>query len=450
MSIQNLIKESINLFKNEKFDEAITKLSQALDQIKDKDSQIQEQNDIQFWLGRCYLEQAIKAKGEASTRLFEQAIEHHQQQLRLAEQLEGENGIQEQINAQSWLGRCYLEQAMRAEGEASKKLFEQAIEHHQQQLRLAKQLEDENGIQEQINAQHWLGRCYLEQAMRAEGEASKKLFEQAIEHHQQQLRLAKQLEDENGIQEQINAQHWLGRCYLEQAIKAKGEASTRLFEQAIEHHQQQLRLAEQLEGENGIQEQINAQSWLGRCYLEQAMRAEGEASKKLFEQAIEHHQQQLRLAKQLEDENGIQEQINAQHWLGRCYLEQAIKAKGEASTRLFKQAIEHRQQQLGLAEQLEDKQNSIQQQIYAQFRLGRCYLKQAVKIKDEDSSKVKESIVKKSIVKKSIKEADKCFSFSLNSLSQLKDELERDRTNRIISQHLREVYFLQKKMARLF
>ena len=344
MSIQNLIKESINLFKNEKFDEAITKLSQALDQIKDKDSQIQEQNDIQFWLGRCYLEQAIKAKGEASTRLFEQAIEHHQQQLRLAEQLEGENGIQEQIYAQ----------------------------------------------------------------------------------------------------------YWLGRCYLEQAMKAKGEASTRLFEQAIEHRQQQLSLAKQLGDKNGIQEQIYAQSWLGRCYFEQAMKAEEEASKKLFEQAVKHNQERLCLAKQLKGENGIQKQINAKAWLGRCYLEQAIKAKGEASTRLFKQAIEHRQQQLGLAEQLEDKQNSIQQQIYAQFRLGRCYLKQAVKIKDEDSSKVKESIVKKSIVKKSIKEADKCFSFSLNSLSQLKDELERDRTNRIISQHLREVYFLQKKWQDYF
>ena len=242
------------------------------------------------------------------------------------------------------------------------------------------------------------------------------------------------------IQERNDIQFWLGRCYFEQAMKTKGEASTRLFEQAIEHHQQQLRLAEQLEGENGIQKQINAQSWLGRCYFEQAMKAKGEASKRLFEQAIEHHQQQLRLAEQLEGENGIQGQINAQSWLGRCYLEQAIKAKGEASTRLFEQAIEHHQQRLRLAEQLEDKQNSIQQQIYAQFRLGHCYLKQAVKIKDENSSKVKESI----------DEADKCFSFSLNNLSQLKDESERDRDNRIISQYLREVCFLREKWQDYF
>ena len=265
-----------------------------------------------------------------------------------------------------------------------------------------------------------------------------KKFDEAITKLNQAL---DQIKDKDSpIQEQNDIQFWLGRCYLEQAMKAKGEASTRLFEQAIEHHQQQLRLAKQLEGENGIQEQIYAQSWLGRCYFEQAMKAKGEASTRLFEQAIEHHQQQLRLAEQLEGESGIQEQIYAQSWLGGCYSEQAIKAKGEASTRLFEQAIEHCKQQLRLAKQLEDKQNSIQQQIYAQFRLGHCYLKQAVKIKDKNSSKVKESI----------EEADRCFSFSSNNLSQLKDELERDRANRIISQHLREVCFLQEKWQNYF
>ncbi|MGN6996644.1 sel1 repeat family protein, partial [Neisseria sp. P0006.S009] len=78
-------------------------------------------------------------------------------------------------------------------------------------------------------------------------------------HFQQQLRLAEQLEGENGIQEQNNAQYWLGYCYLEQALKAQGKESEQLFGQVLEHFQQQLRLAEQLEGENGIQEQNNAQ-----------------------------------------------------------------------------------------------------------------------------------------------------------------------------------------------
>ena len=391
MSVWSLINEGVALFNNKKFDEAIEKLKQVLGKIEDENSQIQEQNDIQFWLGRCYLEQAKEAKGKESEQLFGQAVEHFQQSLEFAKQLEDkQNSLQRQSNAQSWLGRCYLEQAKEAKGKESEQLFGQAVEHHQQQLRLTEQLEDkQDNLKEQINAQYSLGRCYLEQAMRTEGKESEQLFEHAVEHFQQQLRLAEQLEDK----------------------------------------------------QNSLQEQINAQSWLGGCYLEQAMRAKGKESEQLFEHAVEHFQQQLRLAEQLEDkQNSLQEQINAQSWLGGCYLEQAMRAKGKESEQLFEHAVEHFQQQLRLAEQLEDKQNSLQRQINAQSGLGRCYLKQAVKIKDEDSSKVKELTEK----------ADKYLLFSLNNLPQLKDELERNRADRIIHQHLREIRFLQEEWQSYF
>ncbi|WP_392423750.1 sel1 repeat family protein [Eikenella halliae] len=332
MSVWGLINEGVKLFKNKKFDEAIEKLNQALDGIENKNSQIQEQNDIQFWLGRCYLEQAKQAEGKESEQLFGQAVEHHQQQLRLAEQLTDEqNSIQEQIYAQSWLGRCYFEQAKQAEGKEAAKLFERAVEHRQRRLELAEQLTDEqNSIQEQIYAQSWLGRCYFEQAKQAEGKEAAKLFERAVEHRQRRLELAEQLTDEqNSIQEQIYAQSWLGRCYFEQAKQAEGKEAAKLFERAVEHHQQQLRLAEQLEDkQNNLQEQINAQAWLGRCYFEQAMKAKGKESEQLFEQAVKHRQQQLRLAEQLADkQNSLQEQNNAQSWLGRCYFKQAIIQK---------------------------------------------------------------------------------------------------------------------------
>ncbi|EET43204.1 hypothetical protein NEISICOT_03088, partial [Neisseria sicca ATCC 29256] len=56
---------------------------------------------------------AKKAKGKESEQLFEHAVEHFQQQLRLAEQLEDkQNSLQKQNNAQSWLGRCYFKQAI--------------------------------------------------------------------------------------------------------------------------------------------------------------------------------------------------------------------------------------------------------------------------------------------------------------------------------------------------
>ena len=274
MNVWSLINKGVALFNNKKFDEAIEKLKQALGKIEDKNSQIQEQNNIHFWLGRCYFEQAMKAKGKESEQLFEHAVEHFQQQLRLTEQLEDkQNSLKKQINAQYWPGRCSLEQAKKAKGKESEQLFGQAVEHFQQLLEFAKQLEDkQNSLQEQIKAQSWLGGCYFEQAMKAKGKESEKSLGQAFEHFKQRLKLAEQLEDENGIQKQINAQHWLGRCYFEQAKKAEGKASEQLFGQAVEHHQQQLSLAEQLKDkQNSVQEQNNAEGWLGRCYLEQAI-----------------------------------------------------------------------------------------------------------------------------------------------------------------------------------
>ena len=117
-----------------------------------------------------------------------------------------------------------------------------------------------------------------------------------------------------------------------------------------------------------------------------------------------------------------------------------MKAKGKESEQLFEHAVEHFQQSLEFAKQLEDKQNSIQQQIYAQYLLGRCYFDQAVKIKDEDSSKVKELTEK----------AFEYFLFSFNNLSQLKDKLERNRADKIIRQYLREICFLQEEWQSYF
>ena len=220
MNVQSLIDESVELFNKKKFDEAIEKLNQALDGIEDKNSQIQEQNEIQAGLGLCYLEQAKKAQGKESEQLFGQAVEHFHRLLEFAKQLaDKQNGLQEQSNAQYWLGHCYLEQAKKAQGKESEQLFGQAVEHFQRLLEFAKQLEDkQNCLQEQIYAQSWLGRCYFEQAKKAQGKDSEQLFGLAVEHHHQQLSLAEQLEDkQNSLQEQNNAQSWLGRCYFRQA-----------------------------------------------------------------------------------------------------------------------------------------------------------------------------------------------------------------------------------------
>ena len=274
MNIQDLINEGVELFKNKKFDEAIERLNQALDEIKDKESQIEEQNNIQFLLGCCYFEQARKSKGEIATKLFDQAVEHYRRQKELAKQLTDEQkSLKKQIYAQSLLGRCYFEQARKSRGEIATKLFDQAVKHYRQQLSLAKQLEGENGIQKQIDARSWLGRCYFEQARKSRGEIATKLFDQAVEHYRRQRELAKQLTNEqNRLQQQINTRSWQGRCYLEQAMKAEGESAVKLFDQAVEHYRRQLELATQLTNEqNRLQQQNNAQFFLGCCYFGQAI-----------------------------------------------------------------------------------------------------------------------------------------------------------------------------------
>ena len=245
MNVQDLTDAAVELFKNKKIDEAIETLNEALDGIEDKDSQIQEQNEIQAGLGLCYFEQAKQAEGETATKLFEQAVKHHQQQFELAKQLEGTNSIQEQLNAQFLLGRCYCEQAKQAEGKNKDKFFKQAVKHHEQRLELAKQLEGTNSIQEQINAQSWLGFCYFIQTIQAKGNAADELFRQAIKHFQQYLYLAKQLEGKNSIQKQNEAESLLGICYFQQALKVETEVAAEL-EQNDKHCQQRLELSKKL------------------------------------------------------------------------------------------------------------------------------------------------------------------------------------------------------------
>ena len=209
MSVNDLIKEGVSLFKSNNFDQAIAKFNQALDEIEDKNSQLEEQNNIQSWLGRCYLEQALKVRDITEAKgLFAQAIEHHQEQLKLAKQLINEQtSIQKQNNAQHWLGRCYLEQALKVRDiTEAKGLFAQAIERHQERLELAKQLTNEQtSIQKQINAQYWLGRCYSSQGIRIKNSSQAKdssqnevndLFKGANGYFLHSLKLLSQFDDE--------------------------------------------------------------------------------------------------------------------------------------------------------------------------------------------------------------------------------------------------------------
>ena len=280
MDVNDLISVAVQLFNEKKYAEAIEKLHQAWDGITDKSTRISEQSWIQSGLGRCYFEQAIKTKDtDKADKLFGKAVKHFQKGLWLAKQLADEqNNIQEQINAQYWLGRCYFEQTIKTKDtDKVDKLFGKAVKHFQKGLRLAKQLADEqNNIQEQINVQYWLGHCYFEQAIKTKDtDKADELFEKAVEHYQEWLQLAKQLKDEqDSIQEQISTQSWLGGCCFVYAKKTKYmDKAGKLFKQAAALFKQQLRLVGQLEKEQiHIQQQMFAQVMLGHCYVERVKR----------------------------------------------------------------------------------------------------------------------------------------------------------------------------------
>lgn len=281
MDVNGLIDESSELFNEKQYDEAIEKLHQAWDEIVDKSTQINEQINIQAWFGRCYFAQAEKAKdADKSDELFKLAVEHYRQRLKLAKQLtDKQDSINEQIDVQVWLGHHYLAYAVGIK-DANKagELFGQSVKHYEKWLQLTEQLENKQDcIEQQTAAQSWLVRCYVEQARKTKntGEIND-LFGRAIKHNDKRLKLAEQLEDkqDDSIQKQIGALSWFCGCYLEQAIKTKDmNEAAKLFRQATAFAKRNLRLAKQLEDEQiRIQQQIFARFGLGRCYIERVKR----------------------------------------------------------------------------------------------------------------------------------------------------------------------------------
>ena len=242
------------------------------------------------------------------------------------------------------------------------------------------------------------------------------------------------------IPEQIKIQNRLGGCYLEQARKTKdADKADKLFGQAVKHHQKQLQLAEQLEDEQDkIQKQIDAQTFLGSCYLEQGKKTKDtDKADERFGQAVEHFRKQLQLIEQLEGEQDkIWQQINALSRLGRCYLEQAKKTKdADKADERFGQAVKHHQKQLQLAEQLKGKEDKIWQQIYAQYWLVRCYIERVKRSKNTNNFR---------------ELACQYFSNIEGQLSQLSDEAAKTVWKKRIRQDLRAVAYFKKEWDSYF
>lgn len=285
----DLIKQGHELFNSKQYTEAIQKLNEALDTTNDP----QQQVDVQFLLGRCYLEQACQID---DVILFDKACEHFEKRLEFAEKLNGDQSIEEQVYALSWLGYCYFEQACKTNDTA---LFDKAREHLQKQLVRAEKLNGEKGIEQQGYAQLGLGRCYFEQAHQTNNAT---LFNKAHKHFQERVELAKKLHGKTSIEQQIYAQHWLGCCYFECALQAN---NTALFDNARTHFEAQSTQAKELEHSNSntsIEGQVTAQVWLGQCYLKQARQTKEDIEQNLSE-AKKYFDEASQLVEKIKDES---------------------------------------------------------------------------------------------------------------------------------------------------
>jgi len=183
MDVNDLISAASQLFNEGKYAEVIEKLEQA-NKITHEITQTEERINIQCGLGRCHLELAMKSKNKyEADKSFENAVEHYQEWLQLAKQLTDK----------------------------------------QSSVQLAKQLTGEQGsVQQQIDAQSWLGDCYFEHAKKTKDtDKAGKLFEQAATSFEQQLQLSEQLENDIWQKKEpiwkLNIRYLLGCCFFEQA-----------------------------------------------------------------------------------------------------------------------------------------------------------------------------------------------------------------------------------------
>ena len=233
------------------------------------------------------------------------------------------------------------------------------------------------------------------------------------------------------IAEQIRIQYVLGRCYYEQAMKTKDTVeANKLFDKAVKHYQGWL----QFEQEN-IQNQIHVQSWIAFFYYTQAERTKNIGrSDDLCRRAIEHNKERWKLTKQLDEQDRIWEQNRALSLFAGCHFQQAMKTKDtDNASKLFKKAAAFSRLQLWLAGKLENEQNRIEQQIFAQFVLCCCYIERVKKIKTTFEA---EKFAKY--------QASKYFSAAYDQLSQLSDEAEKKEWKKTIRQGLREIDYLNK------
>ena len=184
---------------------------------RDETKNIQDQVSVQNLLGRCYMEEAIETKNIADAyELFKFAETYFTQVLSL---IKKSASNQEHVHANYWLGRNYMEQAIKVIDIAHKEsLFVEAMNYYEKSFTHADIEVDASGYN---NCLHWLGRCYLERAIiTKDDERAKELFKLSVQYYQKRLALVRRASAKEELDE-INALGWMGDCYLQYALRYK-------------------------------------------------------------------------------------------------------------------------------------------------------------------------------------------------------------------------------------
>ena len=221
---------------------------------------------------------------------FKQALEYHNQHLRIAKE----------VGDRAREGCAYGHLGNACQGLGN---FKQALEYHKQHLSIAKEVEN----------RACEGRAYCNLGNACQGLGN---FKQALEYHKQHLSIAKEVGDRAGE----------GRAYRSLGSACQGLGN---FKQAIEYHKQHLSIAKEVGDRAGE----------GRAYGNLGTACQGLGD---YKQAMEYHKQRLSIAKEVGDRAGE----------GRAYgnLGNTWDSLGD-----FKQALEYQKQRLSIAKEVGDR-----------------------------------------------------------------------------------------------
>ena len=202
-----------------------------------------------------YHRQSLNRLGNCYNSLghYEKAITHHQQCLKISEEMSYELGV---VMSLGNLGLCYDNLGQ----------YEKAIAYHQQSLQIKEEMGNQQGMASSLGN---LGVCYYSLGQ----------YEKAIAYHQQSLEIEEEIGNQQGVAISLGN---LGLCY-----DCLGQ-----YQEAINYHQQHHDISEEMGFQKGL---ANSLGNLGLCYKHLGQ----------YKTAISYHQQYYDISEEMGFQQGM-------------------------------------------------------------------------------------------------------------------------------------------------